>query len=770
MTIWAHYDKESKEGQTLEEHLENVEIEMGKGLETVSFPESILNMEMFQEIGLFHDIGKISTWFQAYLKGGDAGPKKSHALVSAALYASYVYSIKNSFPFLGVVAITYHHGNLNANMPIDQAFDYLDIQYKNCMQRGLNSIWEKYFVVVEFNQKIFKKHWRRFLEKVKKEQREEYFFALQLLFSKLISADKRDSAALLPYGTEQIRGNVDIYLMRKTNGIEASVNDDRQKIKKSVMQRVQMLNEEQLDKQRIFTLTAPTGTGKTLTSISAAILLADRLEQKSGVRPHIITAVPFLNILEQTIMDYEGIFGEVLVHSSAISSVDAKNKKYDEMPLQKKILLVSSWNAPVVLTTSVQLFESILSNDNGRLLKVNRLVNAIVILDEVQSLEAEKYPLYAVVLDMLAACYGTRFILMTATQPKIFDCASIYDYQFKSCKCMELLPEYKAYFGKLKRTKLVSLMDRVTNLDELCDYIATFGLYKKNILIVLNKIADSIELYQKLQKQEYNVMYLSTNLTGRDRKKVIQEAKERLRDKEVQPFIMVSTQTIEAGVDLDFDIAFRDLAPLESIIQTAGRVNRSSDKGKYCPVYIFNTGSSKLIYSIMAIQQTEILLNQEEILELEYQSIVEKYYDSILNQQKVSFDMKIYQEGILNLNYEVINKFKMIKDTERYAVIFLQDKEAELLVAELCRLICLREHSFEENAQIQQILSRLSAYTVDVFAHKLKRNRPIAFSEYSREVYNYRIELNYFIVPPDDMERYYNETGFISEEKDAFIF
>lgn len=771
MTIWAHYDRETKNGQSLENHLFQVEQEMEKGLETVSFPKFVLDNAEISQVGSIHDIGKISKWFQNYIINGINTKQKSHALVSSALYAAMVQAQGKEFPFLEVIAIACHHGTLNTEQPSDIAADFLEEQYKNCIQRAKNTIWEKQLISYEFKKKDFNKLWRKSKKRIEEEQSEYYFFALQFLFSKLISADKRDSANLLKYGNCKVCGDVDAYLAKKTKGSQAIINDDRQNIKNAVIRNIQMLDDNQLENQRIFTLTAPTGIGKTLTSISAALLLATRLEQKNGVRPHIITAVPFLNILEQTAADYKEIFGEVLVHSSAILSTGLKSKKNNELPLQKKMLLETSWSAPVVLTTFVQLFESILSGENSRLIKVNRLANAIVILDEVQSLDAERYPLYAVVLDMLAICYGTRFILMTATQPKLFDCASIYNYKVKSPKCMELLPEYKMYFEKLKRTKLVSLIEQITTLDDLCDYIEDEELYHKNILIVVNKIADSIELYQKLADRGYCVKYLSTNLTRKDRKKVIQKAKEQLSDKKALPFIMVSTQTIEAGVDLDFDIAFRDLAPLESIIQTAGRVNRSGDKGYYCPVYLFNTDSAEIIYSMMAIRATKEILNQEEILEHDYQHIVEQYYNGILNQEKVAFDRKIYHDGILKLNYEEINRFKMIKNSDnRYSVIFLQNKEAEDLIDELCQLICLKERSFEDGAKIQQILNQIENYTVDIYAEKLQKNCPISFGEYSKEICGRRIELNYLIVSKDDLEHYYNETGFIAEEKSVYMF
>ncbi len=762
--LWAHYDRDSGTGQPLEEHLLQVRQEMGRGLETVSFSASVLSAQMFEECGAFHDLGKITRWFQIYLKEKITSSEKNHALISAVLYAAYCSREEKGFPLLPVIAITCHHGVLNAERPDGIAFDYLERQYENCIVQGKDTVFEPYITAEVFSEKEFKGYWRRSLNQIRlKEQNPEYFFGLQFLFSKLIAADKLDSAGLSEIEKQGFFGNVDEYILQKTKGIRVNVTGDREKIREAVLKRVGNLSERQLEEQRIFTLTAPTGTGKTLTSVSAALMLADRLEQYYGIRPHLIAAVPFLNILEQTIADYTGIFGDVLVHSSAAAPKSC-NEKWS---LQEEMLITTSWSGSIVLTTFVQLFESILSRENRRLLKVNRLANAIVILDEIQSLKTEWYPLFAVILDMAARHYGTRFILMTATQPKLFECASIYNYV--PGQTMELLLEYKQYFRKLERTKLVSIMNQVRDFEGLYHFLEAPEFAGKNILIVVNKIADSIQVYNQLKEREWNVLYLSTNITGKDRKQVIGRTRECLKNGS-EPVVLVSTQTIEAGVDLDFDAAFRDLAPLESIIQVAGRVNRSGEKGKHCPVYVFHTGSASQIYSYMAVQKTASLLEDKVILEAEYQSLAEQYYDAVLNERGVTFERDIYCEGILKLDYNVINKFKMIDGGERYSVIILQDEEAEELLRQLCQWMIKEEHSFEQKIQIQKILSQLGQYTVDIFADKLKKNLPIRFSDYSQEICGKKIELQYFVVPGDDIDRYYNETGFIAEDPGIFLY
>lgn len=762
--LLAHLDSENGYEQTLQQHLNQVGEEMKKELETVSFSDSVVKKEVFEKTGQFHDLGKITTWFQEYLRGkGVSDRRKNHALISAFLYAQQrMAEGDGAFPFLECAAITYHHGNLSADLLSDKAqIELLEEQYENCRAQAAGNEFEQ-LIQESFDTARFASLWRRAKKKGIKEKNPEYYFALQLLFSKLISADKRDSANLLTVDNPPAEGDVDNYLKKKTAGNGADVNSDRERIRNQVLKSVEDLTEEEIKTARIFTLTAPTGTGKTLTSVSAALKLADKIEVAEGVRPHLITAVPFLNILEQTVDDYQGIFGSVLVHSSAVTG----NNTEGITSISNRNLIVNSWQAPVVLTTFVQFFESILSGQNERLLKVNRLCNAIVILDEVQALDAERYPLYAVVIDMLARHYGTRFILMTATQPRLFDCAAFYQYTPQSCR--ELLPNYKMYFEKLKRTELRPVFDAVDDFASLSDFILANGLAEKNVLIVVNKIADSIELYKLLKEQDYDVLYLSTNLTRRDRKSVIRKAHEKLKNPD-EPFIMVSTQTIEAGVDLDFDVAFRDLAPMESIIQTAGRVNRSGNKGTYCPVYIFNSGSAKQIYSVMAINAATELLTGN-IPESEYQKLTEQYYTKLLCADSVAFDTRIYQDGILQLDYEVISEFKMIRDDNRYSILFLQDEEAEELAERFCQLVLSREKSFEKNAEIKQVINELGKYTVDVFAEKIKKNMPISFGDYSKSICGVRIELEYFVVTGDDLSRYYDETGYIAEEPGIFMF
>ena len=773
--LLAHFDRYSGKEQELEEHLNEVSSEMKKGLETVSFSPQVITTKKLDEVGFYHDAGKASNWFQEYIRTGTCEnfKKKTHALLSAALYSEYCQAKGTDFPLLSIAAIASHHGSLSIEEPDESSFDYLEEQYQNAIHQLLTSELKEKFIDLQnqsFANQEFKKLWRRAKKKITKEKNQtpENFIGLQYLFSKLISADKRDSAGILDSTVGGASGDVDSYLEKKAQGKTASVNDIRSIIRKQVLNTIRDMTDQEIIDKRLFTLTAPTGSGKSLTSLSAALLLRERMGRIYGVEPHIITIVPFLNILEQMKTDYEQIFGDILVSSSAVFSAERKKDDEDGKNLAIMQLLSDSWMAPVVLSTTVQFFESILTGKNERLLKFQRLANSIVIMDEIQALEPERYPLYAVLIDLLAKHLGTRFILMTATQPKMFDCAKEYAYSVRDR--VELLSDYERYFRQLNRTCLLPIMNQIDSINSLCDFIEDHFDNLGNTLIVVNRIVDSIETYRSLKERGLDVLYLSTNITGFDRKQRIREASKRLRNDASYPFIMVATQTIEAGVDLDFDSAFRDMAPLPSVIQVAGRVNRSGNKKEKSPVYVFNTGNGDKIYSHLALKITSDVLGTEEIPEKAYQKLTENYYDQLIGERAIAYERKIYEKGILPLDYDVINEFQMIGQQDRYSVIFLQNAEVKECVKSICEELCKSDNDYEDKIRIRKLFSELGQYTVDIFANRLKKNLPMPFGDYSKEICGRTVPLSYFIVTEDDLDRYYDETGFIAEEVDMYMF
>lgn len=762
--LLAHKDNQTGREQTLKAHLTQVSAQMCQNLGMHSFPIANQPEDLLYRVGRGHDIGKATEWFQRHLNDPEyRNPLSRHAMISAAIYAQKYWDNRDIVEFLGFLAIRCHHGNLDASYPsleipdaeINGMYWGLTTQLESC-KKQCQGMDEADWIPDDLDLEQIHKNWRKTMKRIRLLQSPEPFFLLQYVFSKLISADKLDSASLLEQTGKLMQGDVEAVLEEKRKTAVVHLNSSRDKIRNTVLHQISTLSEEQLRKQRIFTITAPTGTGKTLTGLSAALALADRLEQAEKQRPHLISAVPFINILEQAIADYQSVFGDVLVHFGASDPAEF-DSRMQEMPLQDQMLLTASWEAPVVLTTFVQLFESILTGKNKRLLKLNRLAGAIVLLDEVQAIKAEYYPLFAAVMDCMATYYGTRFILMTATQPKLFDCAQYTTrIQYKPQKPLELLPDYPIYFRQLHRTKLVPRWDELQSLETVCDAILEQSEKYNSILCVVNRVQDSIDLYHMLEECDKEILYLSTNIVSVDRKAVIQRAKEYLNPENPVPFIMVSTQTIEAGVDLDFDMAFRDLAPMESIIQSAGRVNRSGSKGIDSPIILFNTGHYNKVYSDIACKLVRNTI-QNEVKEADYQQMLTQYFDSVVSSD-TTFDTEIYCKGILELDYEKLDEFHMIEQQDRATVLVMKDDIIEAMVQELCNLMREPEHSFEKNAEIQKKLSQIGAYTVEVYPNKILKNLPPKFKDC------FDIDLNYYVADRMDWQRYYSgKTGFIAE-------
>lgn len=761
--LLAHYDRTTGKKESLSQHSKIVAENMKQGLAPVSFPYLDINslMNLLSSEGRYHDIGKAMQAFQNYLKTGVGGAEKNHAGVSAAILAScYEFSKEHSnlsaYQYLTAMCVWNHHSDMRCKRSVDSLL--IERQYEWCRQ-GIEQEDQK----IEFGE-LNEEKLNRFLLKsykyiCKKQISDHWFFALQFFFSRLIWADKLGSAGLLEAGQKQEfdLNNVQNYLIKKAKGQTRDIDQKRSAICKTVLAKIRSLSDEEICKKRIFTLTAPTGTGKTLTSISAAILLQKRIEAVEGYKPRIITALPFINILEQTKDDYKGIFHDVLIHYGS-SEMEINNQ---DVPLKDRLLLTEAWESNVIITTFVQLFESILSGKNKKVLKVHKLCGAIVILDEIQALPAKYYPLLGTVIQRLSQYYGTRFILMTATQPEIVTYANklLPDH---SMEATELLENSAEYYHELKRTMLIPVIEKITDNNALAELIRATKKPEQAALVVVNTIAHSIDIYNLLKERfpDETILYLSTNLTGKDRREVIEKAKDMLHRR--QHFIMVSTQTIEAGVDLDFDIAYRDLAPLESIIQVAGRVNRAGKKGNYCPVYIFNSGKANAIYKMTVLEQSRRWLSKE-YREPEYCELMKQYYKNLANSD-VNYDTQIYHDGILQLDYEVVENFHLIEETERLPVIIMQDEHIQSVLMKFCNIIKNGHDRFEKKAELKQLESEIDFYCVEIYPYKLEKNPPIPF----RSLYG--IDLNYLVVPKQELERYYGETGFKSENGSAFLY
>lgn len=329
--------------------------------------------------------------------------------------------------------------------------------------------------------------------------------------------------------------------------------------------------------QGCFSMTLPTGMGKTLCSLNWALHHA---KVHSNIK-RIVIVLPFLSIIDQTAKELKSIFKDhdvILEHHSNViyEGKESEEEYYCKDPKQ---LATENWDYPIVVTTTVQFFESLFSNQRSKCRKLHNLQDSIVIFDEIQTLPVHLAECTMKMLnDMLHLC-RCSILFCTATQPN-FQTRS----DFKGIDhIVPLVENPMAIFAATKRVEYYPIADyEVQSIDSIAQKVCE---EKESVLIVCNTKKKAKALFDSIkEKGNMQVLHLSTNMCQKHRMVVVDKVKGKLKNGE--KLILCSTQLIEAGVDMDFPIVFRELAPLESIIQSAGRCNREGklEKGK---VFLF---------------------------------------------------------------------------------------------------------------------------------------------------------------------------------------
>ena len=308
----------------------------------------------------------------------------------------------------------------------------------------------------------------------------------------------------------------------------------------------------------LFSLTVPTGGGKTLSSMAFALEHA----KKHGKR-RIIYVIPYTSIIEQTADTFRDIFGEAVIehHSNAEADPTKENSK--------SRLACENWDAPIVVTTNVQFFESLFAARTSRCRKLHNIVDAVVVLDEAQLLPPEFLQPILDVLNLLTKHYGVTVVLSTATQPAL-STREYFDAQQNMVgleNVREIIDDPDALYRALERVnvRLPADMHAPTDWDTLADELSS----KDSVLAIVNRRNDARELWQRMPQ---GTLHLSALMCGAHRSQIIASIKARL--KAGIPTRVISTQLVEAGVDVDFPVVYRALAGLDSIAQAAGRCNR----------------------------------------------------------------------------------------------------------------------------------------------------------------------------------------------------
>jgi CRISPR-associated helicase Cas3/CRISPR-associated endonuclease Cas3-HD len=344
----------------------------------------------------------------------------------------------------------------------------------------------------------------------------------------------------------------------------------------------------------LFSLTAPTGSGKTLASLAFALAHA----QAHGHR-RIIVVIPFTSIIEQTARVYRDLFEPafgpefVLEHHSAVAPRERKEdvkQDAEEERLRRARLATENWDAPLVVTTSVQFFESLFGHKPSQCRKLHNIARSVVLFDEVQTLPLKLVPSLLSAVNLLVKDYGVTAVFGTATQPAFTTAAAAIEGGWSP---VEISSQPRAMAEALKRTRItLPARDHAVAWPELADQLAAYD----RVLCVVNLKRHARDLFQALavrpsaggnSPSEFppGLFHLSASMCPAHRQEKLAEIRRRLQDGE--PCRLISTQLIEAGVDVDFPRVFRALGPLDSIVQTAGRCNREGRLNSLGEVTVF---------------------------------------------------------------------------------------------------------------------------------------------------------------------------------------
>ena len=595
--------------------------------------KSVLPRELLNDIIQFHDEGKKSHYFQSYIKdpinySGDPA-LKSHSKLSALIVSVKYQNSPDQF-FRILQCIGGHHTKLCTLK--DLQYDWLDSDYILKKQLfefpDINSTdIDKEYPADDIND-LLEDDVEEFINGQSLKDAFRYRLVTQLLYSLLLESDKALLAVPdIAKHSEFRRNEWKKDWVDKKIGVPAdtTINQLRSKIRKEVTKKLDL-------NSAVFTLTSPTGSGKTLLSATWALDQREKIRKKSGVIPKIIIVLPFLSIINQTVDEYIKLLkiGGVDIDGSwLIASHSLADRNYnDKLEDKEESFFIDTWRSDVIITTYDQFLYTIFSPKSKYQMRLHNLLDSIIVIDEVQSLPTKLWKPLEVALQNITEMSRTKVLLMSATLPGFVSNAlpSIPDYK----NYFQQFNRYELDFNNIQNNQTYPLEEFISKMQS---ELALWVKNKERVLITLNtrKSAQQVFLGIKNENPACKMFFISSDVIPADRLNRIYEIKH-LHDNE--PCIVVSTQSIEAGVDIDMTRVIRDFAPLDSLIQIAGRCNRSGNLVKPQKVEVYQLISNnkrlfcEMIYNKIHLQKTrQVLKNVTAIFEKNIISLTEHYFE-----------------------------------------------------------------------------------------------------------------------------------------------
>jgi len=427
----------------------------------------------------------------------------------------------------------------------------------------------------------------------------------------------------------------------------------------------------------------------------------------------IIVNIPFTSIIDQNFEVYADILNTfdtdiLLKHHHLAEPIYKTNENTTDYYESK--FLIETWQSDIVVTTFVQLLETILTCDKTKLMKFAHLANSVILLDEIQTIPYELWETIRETFKILGEKFNIYFILISATQPLIFT---------PNEDIIELVPDYKKYFHFFNRTKLIILSKKISFVD----FKSTISEYinnnpNKDVLVIVNTKNAARETFEficdEIDTENIETYFLTTLITPFERKEIINN---RIKKDSAKQKVIISTQLVEAGVDISVNTVFRQIAPLDSIIQAAGRANRYNERPEIAEVFVFDIEELRKItgkiygYDLL-LKTSNVLKGFEMVEEKDYIQLIERYFVEVRKQSDQTSNKLL--TAIKELNFGQVD-FELIENRKSESVFVQLNTDAKKIWEKYLEIFKNEDQTpWERKAKFSEIKSVFYDFVINV--------------------------------------------------------
>lgn len=760
MTYIAHQRKSDGTKQTVEEHLLAV-------AELAKFSAGKIGLPHSGElIGLLHDLGKYSSAFQNYINSalGNIDPdaeefvdangnkgKIDHSTAGAQLIKSVENSHK-AFPYLSQIltlCISSHHGGLIDCLAPDGSDAYSKRMKKEDKETHYGEVLGKVDsqVITRINEILKDESLISELLplfKIIPRYKTEFYLGLltRYLLSCLLDADRTDTADFEYPQNKEIRLKAkypkwDEFITALVNRLAEFKTENRvDEIRSEVSLACKMAGSRE---QGIFTLTVPTGGGKTLASLRFALEHARKHDLD-----RVIYVIPYTSIIDQNAREVQNVFADLSKQYDVELVLEHHSNLTPEKETTAQRLLAENWDAPIVYTTSVQLLDSLFKGGTRSARRMHNLAKSVIVFDEIQTLPVKTVHLFNNAMNFLTKVCGSSVVLCTATQPLLGN-SELLKHPIQLSANSEIMPNVSQLFEELKRVEIIDKRQTGGLSDtEIAELIQEELCLTGSVLAIVNTKKSAENLYKLCKNFEAKVYHLSTNQCPQHRLELIDEIRNLANPKSKTPVICISTQLIEAGVDVDFGSVVRFVAGLDSIAQAAGRCNRSGKRDINGRVLIVNTvkentqmlkdieeGKKSSLRILEDFKNDQLSLgnsllstdalnqffhyyfyNRKSEMDYSVETTVDDTILRLLSTNEKAF--QIYKTSTLPLNqsFKTAGRLFEVIQSQTQGVI-VQYGEGKEIVTQLC--------ASQDITQEKKLLKKAQRYTVNCYANMMNK-------------------------------------------------